>query len=277
MKPARPRSPRAPSAARRRIVQAPVTFSEEDGVRYLHFGTEWIQGAMRLRNPHAIELEYAQQMMAWSLFLAAPQAIAQLGLGAAALTRFCHRHYPDARVTAVELNPSVIVAARAMFDLPPDDGTLAVVTADAGQWVADQAQHGTLDALQVDLYDANARGPVLESEAFYAACRACLRQPGVLTVNLFGLHPSFARNMRGLEAAFEGRVVALPEVHEGNRVVLAFNGPPLAVAWTALRERAAVLARVLGLPASTWVDGLRAVRVDADVRRSGTRGTLFRI
>lgn len=48
---------------------APVTFSEMDGVRYLHFGTEWVQGAMRLRKPDAIELEYAQQMMAWLLFL----------------------------------------------------------------------------------------------------------------------------------------------------------------------------------------------------------------
>ena len=27
---------------------APVTFSEEGGVRFLHFGTEWVQGAMRI-------------------------------------------------------------------------------------------------------------------------------------------------------------------------------------------------------------------------------------
>ncbi|MGE8491228.1 MAG: spermidine synthase, partial [Paraburkholderia nemoris] len=40
---------------------APVTFSEEGGVRFLHFGTEWVQGAMRLRKPDHIELEYAQQ------------------------------------------------------------------------------------------------------------------------------------------------------------------------------------------------------------------------
>ncbi len=62
-----------------------------EGVRYLHFGTEWVQGAMRLRKPDAIELEYAQQMMAWLLFLS-PSApdfhVAQLGLGAAALTKF---------------------------------------------------------------------------------------------------------------------------------------------------------------------------------------------
>jgi hypothetical protein len=48
---------------------APVTFSEENGVRFLHFGTWWVQGAMRINKPDFIELEYAQQMMAGLLFL----------------------------------------------------------------------------------------------------------------------------------------------------------------------------------------------------------------
>ena len=110
---------------------APVTFSELAGVRYLHFGTEWVQGAMRLSKPDAIELEYAQQMMAWLLFLdpaaRADFHVVQLGLGAAALTKFCHRHLAPAQVTAVELNPSVIVAARSMFGLPFDDARLSVL------------------------------------------------------------------------------------------------------------------------------------------------------
>ena len=40
---------------------APVTLSEQDGVRYLHFGTEWVQGAMRIRKPNWPELESARQ------------------------------------------------------------------------------------------------------------------------------------------------------------------------------------------------------------------------
>ena len=30
---------------------APATISEHDGVRYLHLGTPWVQGAMRLKKP----------------------------------------------------------------------------------------------------------------------------------------------------------------------------------------------------------------------------------
>ncbi|QSN62069.1 spermidine synthase [Caballeronia sp. M1242] len=236
---------------------APVTFSEEGGVRYLHFGTEWVQGAMRLRKPDHIELEYAQQMMAWLLFIETPERIVQLGLGAAALTKFCHRYLKRAKVEAVELNPAVVIAARAMFELPYDDARLTVTERDAWEFVNDRANHGSIGALQIDIYDATARGPVLDSVSFYRACRACLTpQAGVVTINLFGDHPSFVRNMRHLNEAFDHRVIALPEVHDGNRVAIAFAGPTLDVPFAALVERAKLIEAELGLPARKWVKGL---------------------
>ena len=70
------------------------TLSESDGVRYLHFNTEWVQGAMRVKNPAELVLEYTGQMMAWLLFLEPPkeEAIGMLGLGAGSLARFCAKH-----------------------------------------------------------------------------------------------------------------------------------------------------------------------------------------
>ena len=250
-------APACTERPRRRIVYAPLTFSEHDGVRYLHFGTDWIQGAMRLSRPDRIELEYAQQMMAWMLFIHAPRHVVQLGLGAASLTKFCYRQFVDAEVTAVELNPGVITAARSMFRLPPDDDRLRVIEGDALAFVEDAAHHGGIDALQVDLYDATARGPVLDSIEFYAACRACLRGPGMMTANLFGDHSSFGRNIKAIGAAFKGRVLALPEVHAGNRVALAFNGPSLDVAWSDLYDRAAAIEAATRLPARSWLHGIK--------------------
>ncbi|AIO68257.1 spermidine synthase [Burkholderia oklahomensis] len=237
---------------------APVTFSEERGVRYLHFGTEWVQGAMRLSKPYHIELEYAQQMMAWLLFLETPKRIVQLGLGTGALTKFAHRFLPRAHVEAVELNPAVIVAARSMFELPPDDARLTVHESDAWDFVNDPKNRGAIGALQIDLYDATARGPVLDSVAFYRAVRGCLADAGIATINLFGDHPSFVRNMKHLNAAFGQRVIALPEVHDGNRIALAFSGPALSASFAQLTERAKLIEADLRLPARSWVKGLKA-------------------
>ncbi len=240
----------------RRPKFTPITLSEHDGVRYLHFGTEWVQGAMRVRKPDWIELEYAQQMMAWMLFIESPQRIAQLGLGTGALTKFCRREYPEAQVTAVELNPNVIDVCHSMFRLPPDDDRLQVLQQDADLFVNDPANRSSLDVLQIDLYDATARGPVLDSPEFYQACARCLGDNGIATINLFGDHPSFKKNMPAICSAFD-HVLALPEVHQGNVVVIAFKSDP-EFDFADLYQRAAVIRDITKLPARSWVDGIKS-------------------
>jgi spermidine synthase len=235
---------------------APVTLSEQDGVRYLHFGTEWVQGAMRIRKPDWPELEYAQQMMAWMLWIAQPHTIAQLGLGTAALTKFCYRQYPDASVTAVELNPSVITVCESMFKLPPNDARLNVIEMDALDFVDDPANANAFDVLQCDLYDATAKGPVLDTPEFYQSCNACLKENGIMTVNLFGDHPSFARNIKAMKFAF-AHVICLPEVHDGNVVAMCFRTRPV-IDLEALAARAAQIVAATKLPAKSWVKGIQA-------------------
>lgn len=249
-------SPDSPSHRRRKPKFAPVTLSEQEGVRYLHFGTEWIQGAMRLRKPDWIELEYAQQMMAWMLFIEQPKRIVQLGLGAAALTKFCRRWYPTSAITAVELNPSVIDICHAMFKLPQEDELLSVVEGDAMDFVEDRANHRSVDVLQIDLYDATARGPVLESLEFYKHCAACLTRGGIATINLFGDHPSYQRNIPAICEAFDA-AICLPEVHQGNVVVIAFKNTP-TLDFSDLYARAAVIRDITKLPARSWVDGIKS-------------------
>ncbi len=238
---------------------SPVTLSELDGVRFLHFGTEWVQGAMRLRKPDWLELEYAQQMMAWMLFhdpysQRDVQHIVQLGLGSAALTKFCYRQFPTTRVTAVELNPAVIAVCESMFKLPANDERLSVLEMDAMDFVMNPGNRETVDILQTDLYDATARGPVLDTAEFYAACAATLAQHGIMTVNLFGDHPSYQKNLKAMRFAF-ATVLCLPKVHDGNVVAIAFKTKP-DLDYSALYTRAASITAACRLPAKSWVRGL---------------------
>ncbi len=250
-------------AARTLPVLAPVTIIEKEGYRFMHFvGCDGVtQGALRLSDPDALDLDYIHQQMAWLLFME-PSAesdfhVAQLGMGPGSTTRFCHRHLPAARITAVEVNPDVIAMARSQFALPPDDTRLRVLQQDAYDWVMDPAHQNTVDVLQVDCYDHVKQGPVLDTLEFYQACRDTLRYPGVMTVNLFGSDENFLLNIERICKVFDYRVVILPEVTGGNTIVLAFNGPPLQAGWDALQARAQALQASLKLPALSWVHGLR--------------------
>lgn len=233
-----------------------LNISESDGVRSLHFGSPAVQGTMRIDAPNDIELEYVQQMMLWLLFRKDAAHIVQLGLGAAALTKFCHHHLAPATVTAVELDREVIDACHAHFALPPDDDRLNVLNMDAMDYVTDFSRRRSIDVLQVDLYDARAHSPALSSDAFYAACSNCLSAKGMMTVNLYCDWPEHLHHMQMMEKSFDA-VAWLPEVHDGNIVAIAFKRAP-SIDFDELYARAAQISATLGLPAKTWVDGLYA-------------------
>jgi spermidine synthase len=238
----------------------PATITEFQGVRSLHLGTSWVQGAMRIAKPDAIELEYVQMMMMWMLFHDKPRHIVQLGLGSAALTKFCYHRFPETKVSAVELNPNVIAICRALFGLPDNDGRLNVMEMNALDFVMDPANHGSVDILQVDLYDEEARGPVLDTPEFYQACFDCLAEDGIMTTNVFGEFSNYDKNLQAMELVFDA-VVWLPEVHDANIVVIAFKNSP-QIDFSVLYERAGAIKNRLNLRAKAWVDGLKGWMLD---------------
>ncbi len=77
-----------------------------------------------------------------------------------------------------------------------------------------------------------------------------------MTVNLFGDHPSFAKNIKAMKFAF-AHVICLPEVHDGNVVAICFKARP-ALDFDALAARAAQIVAATKLPAKSWVKGIKA-------------------
>jgi len=238
----------------------PATISESDGVRYLHLDSVWIQGAMRIADPKALELEYIQRMMAWMLLrppaeLTRGHAV-QLGLGAAAITRYCHSVL-KLRTTAVELNPTVIDACRLWFHLPADTARLKVLAMDAADFAGDPQRRESVDALCVDLYDHAAASPVLDSAAFYRDCHALLVDGGALSVNLFGRDASFERSAQRIADVFgAAQIASLRPTKEGNTVVVALKVTP----WPdreALAARADNIETRFQLPARKWLRMIR--------------------
>lgn len=228
---------------------------------------------MDLRDPVRLVHEYVQRMMAWLLFVE-PDSVPgrramQLGLGAGSLTKFCVKTL-RMPTTVIELNPGVLHACRGWFHLPEPGPLLEIVLADAEQEIGNPRWWGTVDALQVDLYDHEAAAPVLDSVPFYAACRRLLADGGCMTVNLFGRRASFQHSVARMAEAFGPQALwRFKATREGNTVVLAFKPDAAGVNPAAdLRDRArrpglsaraeAIEAR-WGLPAPKWLKGLEPV------------------
>jgi spermidine synthase len=233
-----------------------VNFSDYGGVRYLHLGTIWVQGSMLLDAPYDIELEYVQRMMAGLLFMpasAVPKKHAmQLGLGSAALTKFCYKKL-RMKTTAIEINPQVINACRGWFKLPKNDLRLQVIEADAGAEVQNPGHLGTVDMLHVDLYDHEAAAPVLDNADFYAHCYNLLAEDGVMTVNLFGRDSSYEKSLQQIAEAFGPQAIwAFRPTREGNTVVLA-QREPTRPQRAELSQQASGIESRWGLPAKKWL------------------------
>jgi spermidine synthase len=225
----------------------PIDISEESGVRYLHFGSEWVQGAMRIRRPYALELDYTREMMAGLLLRGTPwpRRALLIGLGAGSLTKFIHRHLPQTKMTVVEIEPAVVHVAREFFKLPEEDPRFRLVIADGAEFV--QGSRGRYDCILVDGFDRNARAGALDTLPFYAACRARLTGDGLLAVNLFGRSRGFKASLGRIDAAFDGRALALPASDSGNVIAFATGGSEVAVSLDHLRDRAGALKESTGL------------------------------
>ncbi len=239
-----------------------VEISERNGIRYLHLGGPAVQSAMRLKDPFALELEYTRAMLAFLLFLPQPRDIALIGLGGGSLAKFIHRHLPDSRLTALEINPEVVAAARGYFLLPQDDDRLSVLTGDGAAFV--HAHPRSVDVLLVDGYDAKRIVDDLASPEFYRACHAMLRPGGVAVFNLWGSDAYYPRYYDRLSRAFGEHALQLPAEKKGNIVVFAFRKPRPDAGLARMEREAERLEALLGLEFGAFVARMRAWNPVAD-------------
>ena len=234
---------------------APLAVSESRGLRTLHLGSDAIQSAMRVGDPHALALDYTRCMMAFLLFHPEPRRALMIGLGGGSLAKFFHRRLRATRVRAVELDPQVIAAAREHFLLPADDARLSVEEGDGAEALAPQC----CDVLVVDAYHDELHVPRLASAEFYDAAWLALAEPGVMVVNFMDDDPKLDTYLGRLERAFGGAVLALPALYDPNILAFAFKGIEASVPWSTLRSRAEKLEARYGLPFPRYVARLRSM------------------
>ena len=234
-----------------------VDISERRGIRYLHFGSDWVQGAMRIARPWQLELAYTRDMLL-PLTLPGfagrgPRHVLLVGLGAGSQLKFLYRHFPECRITVLEIDPQVIYVAGQFFNVPDDPRRIRILLGDAADYLL--ACDSQYDLILLDGFDAEASSGALDTLPFYQACRACLSEGGLLSANLLGRQKGHPASLQRIDSAFSGLMTPLPPCDSGNVIVLA-GGSPLPCTTPDLLAAAAQLAEHSGLELTPTLERL---------------------
>jgi len=225
-----------------------IEISEESGVRYLHFGSSWVQGAMRIARPYNLELEYTREMMAALLLRDEarwPRKILLIGLGAASLTKFLYRYRPLSHLTIVEIEPSVVAAANQYFKMPQDDKRIHLVVGCGAEFVL--STNKKYDLILVDGFNEHAHPGDLNTLPFYQACRSRLNDHGIMATNLIGICKGALGGFRYVSDSFDDRAMMFPSCDSGNTIAFATDGDPVNIDLDDLKDKALALKEETGL------------------------------
>lgn len=193
---------------------------ERDGERHLLFNHESVQSTMSLAEPDALATEYARRMMAFLLFNPEPREILMIGLGGGSLAKFCYRHLPQARITAVEIDADVI-ALRDEFMIPFDDERFRVVHADGARYL--DKHEIAPDVIVVDAFDHQGVAPSLAKADFYAQAAARLTDAGIFVMNLAGEPSRYDVHLQRIYEAFGARTAIMQVGSGDNELLFAYR------------------------------------------------------
>lgn len=216
----------------------PPHLIEDSGELSLHFERTRVQSRMRTADPDRLVLEYTRTMMGFRLLVPRPGRILMIGLGGGSLAKCCHRELPETDFTAVEISAEV-VALRDRFGIPADGPRFHIVVGDGAVYVATPGE--PVDVLLVDGFDGPGQPAPLCTPAFYAACRARLRDGGVLVVNLNADATGYGGYVRRIRDTFGGNLVVVETGDRQNKIVFAGKGAPVPPPRDVLLERARAL------------------------------------
>ncbi len=233
----------------------PIEISEEAGVRSLHFGSDWVQGAMRIRRPYALELAYTREMMACLLLRQDnggtsewPRRVLLIGLGTASLVKFIQRNLPETHMTIVEIDERIVSVAQLHFKLEFDPRRMKLVIADGYEFIQQiQQAKGKYDAIFVDGFGEDGRAGNLDTLTFYQACRERLSKTGLMICNLLGRSRGFHASVERIRKSYDQRAMVFPSLDSGNAIAFAAAGDAIDVSLQEMRLHAQKLKADTGL------------------------------
>ena len=228
---------------------------ERDDSRVLFFTPDAVQSAMSTDDPCELLCSYTRKMMSFLVLVPDPQHVLMIGLGGGSIAKFCYRHLPRTRFTAVEIDAEVI-ALRREFAIPDDDERFEVVHDDGAAFLARTMQRP--DVVLVDAFDEIGVAPALASLEFHLTVSRVLQPGGLMIMNLSGYRSRYAIHVNSARTAFDGGTLLVPVEGEGNLLLFGFPTAPRLPPLPQLEAHAARLASEMPIDFRRYLRRIRS-------------------
>jgi spermidine synthase len=197
-----------------------VVTEEQEGLRVLRFSRDGArQSLVKHGDPEYLGLPYASVVFVGLALCTEPRRMLVVGLGGGTLPMFLRRHYPDAVIDAVDIDPDVVDVAKQFFGFREDGGMRAHV--DDGRRFIEQAQR-PYDAIFLDAFASTQLPAHLTTQEFLHAVRRAVKPDGVVIGNLWGrnFNPLFDSMVRTYQEVFD-ELFILDVRGADNKILLA--------------------------------------------------------
>jgi spermidine synthase len=197
-----------------------IVTEDDSGLRALYFEKNGArQSVVKVGDPDHIELPYASAMLAGLALAEKPARILIIGLGGGTLPTFLHRHFPQAAIDVVDIDPDVVTVAKQFFGFR-EDAKLRAHVADGRRFVEETKE--PYDLVFLDAFGADSIPYHLATRQFLEAVRRATRADGVVLGNVWSQVANSLYNdmLRTYQEVFPS-VTVLEVRGTSNRIVIA--------------------------------------------------------
>jgi spermidine synthase len=223
-----------------------ILVSENDeGLRILRFEPYGArQSVVKPGDPDHLELPYTRVIPVAFAFVETPRNVLVIGLGGGTIPSFVRKHFPQASIDAVEIDPGVVEVAGSHFGFR-EDAKMRVHVEDGRRFV--ERTDRRYDLVFLDAFGPDSVPYSLATREFLDSVRRVLAPGGAVIGNLWGrasnrLYDSMVRTYRSVYDT-----VSIVDVHgAGNVILVALPWRPAPSAEELIR-RSRLLTRRLSL------------------------------
>lgn len=194
---------------------------DADGIRTLRFGRNGPrQSVVKMGDLDYLGLPYAKSAMIGLAVTNQLDRILVLGVGAGNIPMFLHKHYSDAQIDVIDIDPQIITLAKQYFNLL-EDRRLHIYAQDGRAFIENVQK--PYDLIFLDAYTVAGIPKHLATKEFLLSLKKALKPSGAIVANMWSTpkaNPLYKSMLRTYQEVFH-EVYTLRVPTAGNKILIA--------------------------------------------------------